>query len=119
MTTTPEGKVKKQIRALLEEFNANGELYQYWPVPSGMGPSSLDCLVCYYGAFIGIEAKAPGEVPTPRQEFTIDRIDKAHGATFVIDGPEGLAKLRAELTAIRQAFGKVILQTGDGVCRPL
>ena len=114
--STPEAKVKKMVKDVLAEFSeaikrpAGGTsvssytvetLYQFWPVPSGFGASSLDCLVCYYGVAIYIETKAPGKGPTPRQEFTIAQIKSAGGLVFVIDGPQGCEQLRSALTLIR------------------
>ena len=82
---TPEGKVKNMVRRHLQPYKG---LYEYWPVPSGYGASSLDCLVCYKGTFIAIETKAPGKKPTPRQEACIKQIRDAGGYAYVIDGPE-------------------------------
>jgi len=80
---TPEGKVKKVVRELLARHDG---LYQEWPVPSGYGRATVDCLGCFRGRFFGIETKAPGGKLTPRQEETLRAIAAAGGATFVIDG---------------------------------
>lgn len=116
MATTPEGKIKKMVRAVLEEFSGEcrvthaydpgqtytvSKLYQFWPVPSGFGASSLDVIVCYYGESIYIETKAPGAKPTPRQNLTIAEITGAHGHVIVVDGPVGCDVLRELLTIIR------------------
>lgn len=112
---TPENKVKGMVRKILAEFSEDRTvlggrnptpyhvktLYQFWPVPSGFGASSLDCLVCYYGVAIYIETKAPGEKPTPRQEFTLAEIKAAGGLSFVIDGEDGCERLRTALNMIR------------------
>lgn len=100
MGTTPEGKVKQNVKNLLAEYEHYG-LYQYWPVPAGYGASSLDCIVCFLGRFIAIETKAPGKKPNPRQYLCIDEINNAKGATFVIDGdPVGFERLREYLECI-------------------
>jgi hypothetical protein len=96
---TPENKVKKRVKWLLDQYKP---MYQYWPVPMGMGPSSLDCIVCYYGFFVAIETKAPGKKPTPRQEFCIDAIRAAYGSTFVVDDEASLEKLQEHLEWIKQ-----------------
>jgi hypothetical protein len=89
--STPEGKVKAKISALLKKY-APGVYYEM-PVPGGFGKSGLDYTGCYLGRFFAVEAKAPGKKPTGRQEVTIAAIRHAHGMVFVIDGPEGLAEL--------------------------
>lgn len=115
MASTPEGKIKKMVNAVLDEFSECVDaqasvagliykvhnLYRFWPVPSGFGASSLDCIVTYYGVAIFIETKAPGKKPTERQEFTMAQIKAAKGLLFVIDGPEGCEQLRRSLSLIR------------------
>ncbi len=99
MAVTPEGKIKKRVKWLLDQYKP---LYQYWPVPMGMGPSSLDCLVCYMGHFIAIETKAPGKRPTPRQEFCAKQIHDACGMVFVVDGEASLEKLQEHLEWVKR-----------------
>jgi hypothetical protein len=96
---TPEGKVKASIRALLAQYEPRME---YWPVPSGYGKPSLDCLLLYKGEFIGIEAKRPGAKPTRLQSVTISQIVAAGGRCFVIDGPEALGRLKDVLDELRR-----------------
>lgn len=111
MAGTPEGKIKKLVRDVLNEFSESlhvgsyvvTTLKQYWPVPSGMGESDLDCIVCYYGKYIAIETKAPGKKPTPRQEFCIARTQGASGMVFVIDDEKGVFELRVALQGIKDA----------------
>jgi hypothetical protein len=82
MANTPEGKVKDKIKAVLKGYHA----YYHMPVQNGMGSPTLDFTGCYYGHFFGIEAKAPGKVPTKRQELTIKSMTDAGAVVFVIDG---------------------------------
>lgn len=77
---TPESKVKLQVKKLLKEFHC----YQFWPVQTGYGAATLDCIGCFGGRFFSIETKAPGKKPTPRQELTMADINAARGAVFVI-----------------------------------
>jgi penicillin-binding protein-related factor A (putative recombinase) len=79
--STPEGKVKKQVKALLKQYGA----YYHMPVQTGYGAPTLDFIGCYRGRYFGIETKAPGKKPTPRQELTMAMINEAGGAVFVID----------------------------------
>jgi hypothetical protein len=82
MAATPEAKVKKQIRAILDGYGA----YYAMPIGSGYGNSGVpDFLVCYKGWFIGIEAKAGQGKVTALQEFNLNKITKAGGVTLVIN----------------------------------
>ena len=80
--STPESKVKKKVKALLDQHGA----WHNWPVPVGYGVPMLDCVGCYHGRFFAIETKAEGAVLTPRQEFTKEQIEFAGGRVFVITG---------------------------------
>jgi len=82
MASTPEAKVKKQIRAILDGYGA----YYAMPIGSGYGNSGVpDFLVCYKGWFIGIEAKAGKGKTTALQDFNLDKITKAGGLTLIIN----------------------------------
>jgi hypothetical protein len=111
MAVTTEGKIKKLVKKMLEEFHVMhevdgfsvSELYEWWPVPGGFGSSSLDCIVGYRGCMIAVETKAPGEKPTPRQNFTIAQINGAGCMTFVVDGEASCFQLREVLRELRNA----------------
>lgn len=115
MAVTPEGKIKKLVRKVLDEFSETvtvddfvvKTLKQYWPVPSGFGTSDIDCIVCYYGFYISIETKAPGKKPTPRQNLTLAETKAAGGAAFVIDSVEGVAALRDRLQRIKSTMQEI------------
>lgn len=94
MSKTPEGKVKDDVKALLKSFGA----YWFMPVQMGYGAAGVDFYVCHQGYFAGVETKAPGKKPTPRQQFVMREIEKAGGVTFVIDGD--LSELEAWLFKI-------------------
>lgn len=91
MGMTPEGRVKNQVKKVLAQYKP---LYGWWPVPNGMGASSLDFIGCFRGVFFAIETKVPGKKPTPRQSMCIDQMRAAGGIVFVIDGEEGYTSLR-------------------------
>jgi hypothetical protein len=82
--STPEGRVKNEVKKQLKALGA----YQHWPVLNGMGAPSLDCICCVQGYYVGIETKAPGKHPTPRQQLTIEQIRAAGGIALVIDSVE-------------------------------
>ena len=82
MAATPEAKVKKQIRKILEAAHA----YYAMPIGTGYGNSGVpDFLVCHQGRFIGIEAKAGKGQTTALQEKHLADIRAAGGMTFVIN----------------------------------
>lgn len=77
---TPEGKVKGRVKRLLKKYDC----YQFWPVQTGYGSPTLDCIACCNGHFIGIETKAPGKHPTPRQRLTMEDMAAAGAKVIVI-----------------------------------
>lgn len=82
MSATPEAKVKKQIRKLLDEIGA----YYAMPVGSGFGNSGVpDFLVCYEGRFLAIEAKAGKGKTTALQDQHIERIRRSGGSALIIN----------------------------------
>jgi hypothetical protein len=82
---TPEGKVKAQVDAALRHFGA----YKHKPVQNGMGEPALDYHGCFKGFYVGIETKAKGGKPTPRQQRTMREIAAAGGSLFLIDRTDG------------------------------
>ena len=78
---TPEGKLKAECRAWLRAQGA----YIFSPVAFGT-TTTVDDLVCFKGAFIGIEYKRPDTrpKPTPRQEFIMGQIRAAGGEAIVV-----------------------------------
>ena len=83
--STPEGRVKALVKRLLGAFDG---MYTYWPVPSGFGDTSLDCIGCFRGRFFTIETKARGKKPTQRQMVAINGIEYAMGKSFIISGED-------------------------------
>jgi len=98
---TPEGKVKEKVKKILKLAGA----YYHMPVQNGMGAPTLDIIGCHYGRYFGIECKAPGKTPTPRQQNTMDAIRNAGGKVFIIDGDidELVRWLGPEVTEPQQA----------------
>jgi len=87
MAMTPEGRVKEAIKKILKRAP---ECWWHMTVQNGLGAPSLDFVGSSRGRFFAIEAKAPGQAPTPRQETTIEAIRLAGGRVFVLDGTDGL-----------------------------
>jgi hypothetical protein len=96
---TPERRVKDAVEKILVRYP---ESYVFKSVPFGYGPSTLDYLVCHYGLFISIETKAPGQVPTARQNFIIGQISRAGGKHFTIDGVDKVGALSSFLEQVKQ-----------------
>ena len=78
---TPEGKVKKEIKAYLDEIGA----YQFWPTQTGYGKRTVDCLACIKGAFVAIEVKAPGKKADKFQLQIMNEINDVGGYAICID----------------------------------
>ena len=90
---TPEGKVKKRVKAILDEL----KVYHFSPMQNGMGRAGIpDIVACHWGKFIGIECKAGDNKPTALQERELNRILNAGGEAFVIN-EENIEQLREEL----------------------
>jgi hypothetical protein len=86
MSTTEEGHLKIKVKRYLDQLP---KMYRHMPVPSGYGSQTLDFLCCINGRFVGIETKASGKKPTPRQEQCMAAIKAAGGAAFWCDSYEG------------------------------
>jgi len=90
---TPEGKVKKKVKAILDEL----KVYHFSPMQNGMGRAGIpDIVACHNGKFVGIECKAGNNKPTALQERELNRILNAGGEAFVIN-EENIEQLREEL----------------------
>jgi hypothetical protein len=90
---TPEAKVKARVKKILTDMGA----YYAMPQSGGYGNSGTpDFLVCYQGAFVGIECKANGNKPTALQSHHMMQIRKAGGRSFVVD-ETNIDKLREEM----------------------
>lgn len=83
MAGTPEGKVKRHVSQILKRADA---CYYFMPVQTGYGSPTLDYLGSSRGRAFAIETKAPGKVPTRRQETIIKEMQRAEMKVFVIDG---------------------------------
>jgi Holliday junction resolvase len=79
---TPESKVKKQVKKILDDLGA----YHFSPMMDGYGRSGVpDIIACYKGRFIGIECKAGDNKPTLLQLRNIEDIKRNQGLAIVIN----------------------------------
>ena len=94
MASTPEVKVKKQIRKMLDEAGA----YYAMPIGTGYGNSGVpDFLICHRGRFIAVEAKAGSNKPAALQELHMERI-RNNGGTALVINEDNLQELKELLT---------------------
>jgi len=78
---TPEGKVKKSVRQVLDGLGA----YYVMPVTGGFGRQGApDFLVCLEGKFFGIETKAGKGKLTALQEMNLKKIIDCGGVALVV-----------------------------------
>lgn len=101
MASTPEGKVKDKVKRMLAKFGP--EVYSHWPVQNGMGMPTLDCIVCAFGQYIGVETKAEGKKPTPRQEVTMEQMRAAGGIVYVVKNEMDVEHLRLGIEMLKYA----------------
>lgn len=80
--STPEGRVKARLKRALKELP---RCYPFWPVQTGMGASTLDCLLCVNGWFVAIETKRRGKTFTERQKVIADVIKACGGLVYLVD----------------------------------
>jgi len=86
MAMTPEAKVKKQVKAVLDEFCANNKGYYFFPPANGYGRQGIpDVICCIQGRFVAIECKAGKGMTTMLQDRELEHIREAGGLTFLIN----------------------------------
>jgi len=90
---TPEGEVKAEIKKVLASYG--DELYSFWPVQTGYGVRTIDCIVCYRGRFIAIEVKRKGMRARRFQERILDQISKAGGSAIDLNNVAALQDMLA------------------------
>lgn len=88
---TPEGKVKVDVKKVLEVFKP--WLYYEMPVPGGFGKSGLDFHCIFCGHALVIETKAPGKDLTQRQIDRAKEIYESGGTVFIISSKAGTLAL--------------------------
>ena len=81
MASTPESKVKKSVRQVLDALGA----YYVMPVTGGYGNQGApDFLICLNGLFYGIECKAGKGKTTALQDLNLKKIIDAGGVALVV-----------------------------------
>lgn len=104
MAQTPEGKVKKSVRQVLDGLGA----YYVMPVTGGFGRQGApDFLVCLEGKFFGIETKAGKGKLTLLQEMNLKKIIDCGGVALVVR-EEDVKYLPSLLTTGESNYEKTI-----------
>ena len=83
MSTTPEGRVKQQIKLGLNQL---GSACMYsMPVPTGYGSRSCDFVGCFKGRYFAIEVKrADGRSKVTKfQEMFLNKVADAGGIALI------------------------------------
>lgn len=90
MAMTPESKVKKAVRTLLDELG----IYHFMPPANGFGRAGIpDIVACMDGHFIAIECKAGKGTTTALQDRELNAILN-HGGTVYIAREHNLDDLK-------------------------
>ena len=90
MATTPESKVKKAVRTLLDDLG----IYHFMPPANGFGRAGIpDIVACMDGHFIAIECKAGKGQTTALQDRELNAILN-HGGTVYIAREHNLDDLK-------------------------
>jgi Holliday junction resolvase len=93
---TPEAKVKKAVKKLLDERKA----YYFMPATGGYGRSGVpDIVGCHKGMFFGIECKAGDNEPTALQLRELDKI-QIHDGYIAIVNEKNLLQVEVMLDCI-------------------
>lgn len=82
MAKTPEGKVKDQVKRILDKY----EFWHFSPPGMGLGRAGIpDIIGCKGGRFIAVECKAGKGKTTLLQERELQNIRLAGGYAVVIN----------------------------------
>jgi Holliday junction resolvase len=80
MASTPESKVKANVRKLLDEL----KIYHFMPPANGFGRAGIpDIIGCMDGHFIAIECKAGKGTTTALQGRELNAILNSGGTVFI------------------------------------
>lgn len=83
---TPEGKVKLAVKKLLKQYP---NTYSHWPVQTGYGAPTLDCVgsvnsrLLAGGVSFAVETKYKDDL-TPRQRLTKAAMERGGVTVFII-----------------------------------
>ena len=97
MAETPEWKVKRAVRLMLDKMG----VYHFMPPANGFGRAGIpDIIGCMDGHFIAIECKAGKGTTTALQDRELNAILN-HGGTVFIAREDNLEDLQQLLMGLR------------------
>lgn len=79
---TPEGRVKAQVKKILDSYKP--DLWYFMPIPRYQA-GIPDFIGCYYGKLFAVETKAGNNKPTGLQANVISSINRAWGHAIVVN----------------------------------
>lgn len=99
MAATPESKVKKQVKKLLDEM----DVYHFSPYQAGMGRSGVhDIICCVNSFFLSIECKKDAKTaPTALQTTHAEQVQDRGGIVFLANGAN-MTELKELLTRMQE-----------------
>ncbi len=89
MAKTAEGDVKNSVKIVLNKHKA----WHYWPVVTGYGQRTLDCIGCHKGRAFAIETKRADLVMTPKQTEHMEKMTASGMRVFLINSKTGTTEL--------------------------
>jgi ribosomal protein S19 len=91
-------QLEKHVKDAVKRVLAHWGAYQLWPVPTGYGARTLDCVACIpmrvtpemvgktIGVFVGVETKRPGvRAVTRKQADTMRQMREAGAFTCMVN----------------------------------
>ena len=97
--STPEAKVKAQVKKLLEAE----KIWHFFPAANGYGRAGIpDIIACVNGILLAIECKAGKGTTTALQDRELQRIRDAGGSALTVnDTPETFRTLGTTIRALQ------------------
>lgn len=99
--TTPEGKIKRKVSALLKDM----KVWYFYPAANGMGKAGIPDIIAIVGGwFVGIECKADHtRKPTALQMKCAEDIRAAGGHWVLVYDEDTIDLLAVELSKLKTA----------------
>lgn len=115
----PKGKLESVVKKAVKDVLSNFGAYQFWPVQTGLGARTLDCIACVpvritadmvgktLGAFVGIETKRESiSDPTVKQGYTMQQMRASGAVAVLVNNPHDIAVEDQLLRAIKNGYAE-------------
>lgn len=108
MATTPEGKIKAKLDAMLKSFAP--DVWYFSPQAGPYGAAGIpDRIICARGYFLAAECKPDiTKEPTALQSRCINLIRNAGGRAYLVRSVEDIDKLREVISLIQRNAGSIL-----------